>query len=173
VASEHPTRLPEGALDSLARHVGKVVAVSPEARGLRVGVACSRFNGAITLRLLDGALEALEELGADRNDVTVAWAPGAFELPLLAQALARAGADAVLCLGAVVRGETGHYEHVAGQCAAGIQRVQLEEGVPVAFGVLTTENREQALARSQPGDANKGREAAETAVEMARLLRAM
>jgi 6,7-dimethyl-8-ribityllumazine synthase len=109
----------------------------------------------------------------DRADVTVAWAPGAFELPLLARTLVARGADAVVCLGAVVRGETGHYELVAGECAAGIQRVQLDTGVPVAFGVLTTEDVDQALARSAPGEANKGREAAATAVEMARLVQAV
>lgn len=163
--------LPAGALESLPGRVGRVVACEPDGRGLRIGVACSRFNGGITWRLLGGALEALSELGVDRSDVTVAWAPGAFELPLLARALARGGVDAVVCLGAVVRGETGHYEHVAGQCAAGVQRVQLDEGVPVAFGVLTTESAEQAIARSEADGSNKGREAAATAVEMARLLR--
>jgi 6,7-dimethyl-8-ribityllumazine synthase len=141
--------------------------------GLRVGIACSRFNGAFTWRLLEGALDALDECGVERDDVTVAWAPGAFELPLLARALVAGGADAVVCLGAVVRGETGHYELVAGECAAGIQRVQLDTGVPVAFGVLTTEDSAQALARSTPGEANKGREAAAVAVEMARLLEAV
>jgi len=165
------TSLPE--LDSLEGRVGKLVVGERQARGLRIGVACSKFNGGITWRLLEGALDVLSELGVDRTDVTVAWAPGAFELPLVARALARGAADAVVCLGAVVRGETAHFEHVAGQCAAGIQRVQLDEGIPVAFGVLTTDNAEQALARSDAGDANKGREAATTAVEMARLLRAL
>jgi 6,7-dimethyl-8-ribityllumazine synthase len=105
--------------------------------------------------------------------VTVAWAPGAFELPLVARAFASTGTvDAVLCFGAVVRGETGHYEFVAGECASGIQQVQLSTGVPVIFGVLTTETLEQALARSEPGDeGNKGREAAVTGIEMVRLLR--
>jgi 6,7-dimethyl-8-ribityllumazine synthase len=136
-----------------------------------VAVACSRFNGEVTWRLLEGALSALAECGVDRNDVTVAWTPGAFELPLAAQALAEGGADAVVCLGAVVRGETDHYELVAGECARGIQDVQLSTGVPVAFGVLATDDTAQALARSEPGEGNKGREAAATAVEMARLLR--
>jgi 6,7-dimethyl-8-ribityllumazine synthase len=163
--------LPAGAVDSLTGRVGRVVAPGRDGRGLRIGVACSRFNGGITWRLLEGALDALNELGVDRSDVTVAWAPGAFELPLVASALARRGLDAVVCLGAVVRGETDHYVHVAGQCAAGIQRVQLDEGVPVAFGVLTTETADQALARSEPDGSNKGREAAATAVEMARLAR--
>jgi 6,7-dimethyl-8-ribityllumazine synthase len=176
------TGLRPGALEELDGRVGRVLSrgpvVGPDSRaggpapggGLRIAVVCSRFNGDITWRLLEGALEALDECGVDRNDVTVAWAPGAFELPLLARAFAAAGVDAVVCLGAVVRGETGHYELVAGECAHGIQRVQLDTGVPVAFGVLTTEDVAQALARSGPGDANKGREAAAVAVEMARLV---
>jgi 6,7-dimethyl-8-ribityllumazine synthase len=185
MAAEKGTGLPPGALDGLTGHVGRMVSAGPVldevaglgakrlGGGLRVGVACSRFNGELTLRLLEGALGALEECGVDRNDITVAWVPGAFELPLIARTLIGAGADAVVCLGAVVRGETGHYEFVAGECARGIQRVQLDTGVPVAFGVLTTDTTEQALARSEPGDANKGRDAAATAVEMARLLQAV
>ena len=151
----------------------------PRCAGTTAGRACVSaspaplFNGGISLRLLDGALDALTESGTERNDVTVAWAPGAFELPLVARAFAAAGkVDAVLCFGAVVRGETGHYDFVAGECASGIQQVQLSTGVPVIFGVLTTETLEQALARSEPGDeGNKGREAALTGIEMVRLLR--
>ena len=110
--------------------------------------------------------------GTDRRDVTVAWAPGAFELPLVARAFAHAGkVEAVLCLGAVIRGDTGHYDFVAGECASGIQRVQLDTGLPVVFGVLTTDTLEQALERSRPDETNKGREAALTGVEMVRLLR--
>jgi 6,7-dimethyl-8-ribityllumazine synthase len=165
--------LPGGALDQLTGRVGRVLAPDVTGGGLRVALCCARFNGAVTWRLLLGALDALDECGVDRNDVTVAWAPGAFELPLLAQAAAAAGADAVVCLGAVVRGETGHYDFVAGQCAEGILRVQLDARVPVAFGVLTTDTLEQALARSEPGTENKGREAALGAVEMARLLAAI
>ena len=185
MGAETGTGLPLGALDDLAGRVGRVVAAGPvvgpepcaggarAGGGLRVAFACSRFNGELTWRLLRGALDALDECGVDRNDVTVAWSPGAFELPLLAQALAAGGADAVVCLGAVVRGDTDHYRFVAGECAHGIQRVACETGVPVAFGVLTTEDTGQALARSTPGEANKGREAAATAVEMARLLQAV
>ena len=122
--------------------------------------------------MLDGSLEALTGAGTDRRDVTVAWTPGAFELPLAARAFAQAGkVDAVLCLGAVIRGETGHYDFVAGQCASGIQQVQLATGVPVVFGVLTTDTLEQALVRSLPDETNKGREAALTGIEMVRLLR--
>ena len=102
----------------------------------------------------------------------MAWAPGAFELPLVARAFAHAGkVNAVLCFGAVIRGDTGHYDFVAGECASGLQRVQLDAGLPVVFGVLTTDTLEQALERSQPDDSNKGREAALAGIEMVRLLR--
>jgi 6,7-dimethyl-8-ribityllumazine synthase len=170
MASSDPQPLPEGALDSLAGRVGAVLEGDHHGRGVRVGVACARFNGGITWRLLEGALAGLEDCGVDRADVTVVWAPGAFELPLVARALAGA-VDAVVCLGAVVRGETGHYDFVAGECAAGIARVALDTGVPVVFGVLTTDTVGQALDRSADGPTNKGHEAAVTAVEMHRLLR--
>ena len=144
-------------------------------RGLRVALACSRFNGAITLRLLRAALDALDEAGVDRRDISIGWVPGAFELPLLALAYADAVRpyDAVITLGAVIRGDTGHYDFVAGECAAGIQRVQLDTGIPVIFGVLTTDTVDQALVRSENDEMNKGREAALTAIEMVRLLGAL
>ncbi len=167
--------LPGDALASLAGSVGRVLGGDSSGAGLRIALACSRFNGGVTWRLLAGALELLEEAGVDRSDVAVAWVPGAFELPLVALRLATGPTpvDAVACLGAVIRGETGHYDLVAGECAAGVQRVQLDTGVPVAFGVLTTETLDQALARSESGEGNKGREAARTAIEMCRLLRAV
>jgi len=140
--------------------------------GLRVAIAASRFNDFITERLLAGARDGLARHGVDESSITEAWAPGAFELPLVAQRLAASGEyDAVICVGAVIRGATGHYEHVAGQCAAGIQRAQLDTGVPVVFGVLTTETVEQAIERSGTKAGNKGFEAAMTAIEMADLLR--
>jgi len=140
--------------------------------GLRVGIAAARFNDFITERLLSGARDGLVRHGVDESSITVAWAPGAFELPLVAQRMATSGEyDAVICLGAVIRGATGHYEHVAGQCAAGIQRVQLDTGVPVVFGVLTTETVEQAIERAGTKAGNKGFESAMTAIEMADLLR--
>ncbi|HUC05699.1 MAG TPA: 6,7-dimethyl-8-ribityllumazine synthase [Acidimicrobiales bacterium] len=164
--------LPEGALDTIAARVGKSLRGSHDGIGLRVGIACALFNGGITVRLLDGALDALRDAGTGRDDIALAWAPGAFELPLVARAFALSGqVDVVLCLGAVVRGDTGHYDFVAGGCATGIQQVQLSTGVPVVFGVLTTDNLEQALERSLPDDSNKGREAALTGLEMVRLLR--
>ncbi|MGH9082090.1 MAG: 6,7-dimethyl-8-ribityllumazine synthase [Acidimicrobiales bacterium] len=154
--------------------VGTVLRGDGTGRGIRVGLACSGFNGSITWRLLEGALSGLDECGVDRSDVKVAWAPGAFELPLVAKVFVTHGAvDVVVCLGAVIRGETGHYDLVAGECAAGVQRVQLDSGVPVTFGVVTTETLDQALERSKPGPANKGREAAVVAVEMYHLVRSV
>ncbi|HWC11344.1 MAG TPA: 6,7-dimethyl-8-ribityllumazine synthase [Acidimicrobiales bacterium] len=142
------------------------------AEGMRVAVAAGRFNELVTDRLVAGARDALLRLGADEGSVTVVWAPGAFELPLVAQRLAESGeVDAVVCVGAVIRGSTDHYEHVASQCAAGLTRVALDTGVPVVFGVLTTETTEQALERAGGKLGNKGFEAATTAVEMADLLR--
>ena len=136
---------------------------------LRIAVVVSRFNEDVTKRLLRGALDALEEHGVKEPDVF--WVPGSLELPVTALALAERGNhDAIVCLGCVIRGETYHFEIVAGQSAAGIMQVQLDTGVPVAFGVLTTEDKEQALARSGPKN-NKGAEAAEVAIEMANLMR--
>jgi 6,7-dimethyl-8-ribityllumazine synthase len=140
--------------------------------GVRVAIACGRFNDLITERLLAGARDGLVRHGVDEASITEAWVPGAFELPLAASRLASSGEyDAVICLGAVIRGATGHYEHVAGQCAAGIARVALDTGVPVVFGVLTTETIEQALERAGTKAGNKGYESAETALEMVDLLR--
>jgi 6,7-dimethyl-8-ribityllumazine synthase len=136
---------------------------------LRIAVVVSRFNEDVSKRLLRGALGALEQHGVADPDVL--WVPGSFELPVTALALAERGNhDAIVCLGCVIRGETYHFEVIAGQAAAGIMQVQLDTGVPVAFGVLTTEDKEQALARSGPNN-NKGAEAAEAAIEMANLLR--
>jgi 6,7-dimethyl-8-ribityllumazine synthase len=151
---------------------GATLQGSVEGRGLRIGVACARFNGAITTRLLAGCLAALADAGVDQGDVTVAWVPGAFELPTAARALAGAdaGIDAVVCLGAVIRGETDHYDLVANACANGVAQVALQRGLPVIFGVLATDTVDQALARSMDDDTNKGAESALAAVEMARLL---
>jgi 6,7-dimethyl-8-ribityllumazine synthase len=139
---------------------------------MRIALACSRFNDLITERLLAGARDALTRHGIDPMSLVEVWAPGAFELPLVAKKLATSGEfDAVVCLGAVIRGATGHYEHVAGQCAAGIQQAQLDTGVPIAFGVLTTDTIEQAIERAGTKAGNKGAEAAVTAIEMVDLLR--
>jgi 6,7-dimethyl-8-ribityllumazine synthase len=136
---------------------------------LRIAVVVSRFNEEVSKRLLRGALAALEEHGVEDPDVL--WVPGSLELPVTALALAERGNhDAIVCLGCVIRGETYHFELVAGQAAAGIMQVQLDTGVPVAFGVLTTDDKEQALARSGLKN-NKGADAAEVAIEMANLMR--
>lgn len=142
-----------------------------QGEGVHVGIAAARFNGRITQLLLDGALERLQAAGVDPANVRVAWAPGAFELPLLAQAMADGGADAVICLGAVIRGDTAHFDFVAGECAAGIQRAALDADIPVIFGVLTTDTLDQALARCGGEHGHKGVEAAEAALEMVDVLR--
>jgi 6,7-dimethyl-8-ribityllumazine synthase len=140
--------------------------------GLRVAVVTSRFNDLVTDRLLAGCLDGLARLGVDAGSVTQASVPGALELPLAAQRLASSGDhDAVICIGAVIRGATDHHIHVGGQCAAGLARVQLDTGIPVVFGVLTTDSLEQALERAGGKSGNKGHEAAATAVEMVDLMR--
>ncbi|MEX0825147.1 MAG: 6,7-dimethyl-8-ribityllumazine synthase [Acidimicrobiia bacterium] len=142
-----------------------------DARGLRVGIVVAEFNGSITQGLLRGALEALDRAGAPNP--TVIWVHGAFELPVVARALVEAGHDCVVALGAVILGETDHYQHVATQTAAGLQQVAVDTGVPVAFGVLTTSTASQAVERSIAGPANKGAEAAEAAVRAAHAVRAL
>lgn len=146
-----------------------------DGQGLRLAVVCGRFNDHVTERLLDGVHRGLDALHVADGDITTVWVPGAFELPMAAKAFAEADAvDAVVCIGCVIRGDTTHYDTVAGECAAGIQRAQLATGVPIVFGVLTTENLDQALVRSEdPGGHNVGEEAAATAVEMALLLRSI
>ncbi|HEY2430156.1 MAG TPA: 6,7-dimethyl-8-ribityllumazine synthase [Acidimicrobiales bacterium] len=140
--------------------------------GMRIALVCGRFNDLITDRLLAGATDALVRHGVDEGSITVVWAPGAFELPLVARQLAASGeVDAVVCLGAVIRGATGHYDQVANNAAAGVQRVGLDTGIPVVFGVLTTDTIEQAIERAGTKAGNKGAEAAMSAVEMVDLLR--
>lgn len=138
---------------------------------LHVGVVCGRFNDAITVRLLDGVVRGLGECGVADANVVIEWVPGAFEVPFAAMSMINSGEfDAIIGLGCVIRGDTSHYDFVAGECARGLQEVGLATGVPVIFGVLTTENRQQALDRSEgPGGHNVGEEGARTAVEMALL----
>ena len=141
-----------------------------DGRGLRILVLRSSFNAAVVDGLLAGARAALDRMGV--ADVAVESVPGAFELPLAARVAAESGRfDAVVALGAVIRGETDHYEHIAREAAAGLAAVARETGVPVGFGVLTVTEEAHALARSAPGPGNKGAEAAQAAVAMARLLR--
>ena len=141
------------------------------AEGLRFGIVVSRFNAFIGERLLDGALDTLKRHGAAEENIEVARVPGAYEIPLLAQKMAKSGRyDAVICLGAVIRGATAHFEYVAGEAAKGIARVGLATEVPVIFGVLTTDSIEQAIERAGSKAGNKGSECAATAIEMVNLL---
>jgi len=143
-----------------------------DAAHLRFGIVVSRFNSVVTERLLQGALRGLQEHGAVDNQIDVVHVPGAFEIPLFAESLAASGRfDAVLCLGAIVRGETQHHDYLARTVFDVLQRLQLSRHVPVALGILTTENMEQALRRSGDDPGNKGYEAAMTAIETANLLR--
>lgn len=173
MTSSEDTTFDPAAESTLRPQVGEYLVGAASGRGVRVGIVCGRFNGAITTRLLNGALSTLHESGVDRSDISVAWVPGAFEIPLLALAYADAERpyDAVIALGAVIRGDTGHYEFVAGECARGLQDVQLSTRVPVVFGVLTTNTIDQALERSGDDESNKGRESALTALEMVSILR--
>jgi 6,7-dimethyl-8-ribityllumazine synthase len=145
-----------------------------DGRGMRIAVVAGRFNDHVTEPLLAGALATLEECGVEPDAVSVNWVPGAFEVPLVAAKLAGSGTvDAVVCLGAVIRGDTAHFDYVAGPCAYGVARVALDTGVPVIFGVLTTENLQQAMDRAGGCEGNKGAEAAATAIEMVALLRTL
>ena len=142
------------------------------AQGLKFGVIVARFNEFIGGKLLSGALDGLKRHGALEEEIEIAWVPGAFEIPLVAKKMAKSGKyDAVICLGAVIRGATSHYEFVSGEVTKGIASVTLETGVPVIFGVLTTENIEQAIERAGTKAGNKGYDAAVTAIEMANLLK--
>jgi 6,7-dimethyl-8-ribityllumazine synthase len=152
--------------------VGKYAALEGDldATGMRFAIVAARFNREVTEPLCAGAEKKLRAHGAE--DVTVAWVPGAFELPLVAKRFAESGAvDAVVCIGAVIRGETAHFEYVAGETAAGITRAALDTGIPVIFGVLTVDDREQARDRLGGKEGHKGEEAAFTAIEMVSLLR--
>jgi 6,7-dimethyl-8-ribityllumazine synthase len=144
----------------------------PSARGLRVAVLHASFNAAVVGGLLDGALQALREMGAGQGAVVVEPVPGAFELPLAALAAGRNGRfDAIVALGAVIRGHTDHYEHICREAASGLAAAARETGVPVGFGVLTCETEAQALSRSAPGPDNKGAEAARAAIALVHTLR--
>jgi len=154
--------------------MGRTFEGSAIGTGLRMGIVAARFNDLITRSLLEGARDGLRRHGVAEEDVDVVWTPGSFEIPLVARTLAASRRyDAVLCLGAVIRGATTHYDHVAGQAVAGIAAASLETGVPVIFGVLTTESIEQALERAGTKAGNKGYEYAVSAIEMATLLRSI
>lgn len=145
-----------------------------DAKGLKFGIIVSRFNSFISDRLLEGALDGLVRHGADDGKITVARVPGAFEIPLVAEKMATSGKyDAVICLGAVIRGATPHFDYVAAEVSKGVAHVSLDSGVPVIFGVLTTDTIEQAIERAGTKAGNKGFEAAMTAVETANLLKGL
>jgi len=144
------------------------------AQELKFAIVVGRFNEFITSKLLGGALDAIKRHGGKEEDVTVAWVPGAYEIPLVAQKLAASGRfDAVITLGAVIRGSTPHFDYVAAEVAKGVAKAGLDTGKPVIFGVLTTDTIEQAIERAGTKAGNKGYEAAVTAIEMANLLKQM
>jgi 6,7-dimethyl-8-ribityllumazine synthase len=151
---------------------GKPIEEDLDASGLKFAVLCARFNNLITDKLLAGALEALKRSGVSREDIEIVKLPGSWELPIAAKTVAeRNKPDGIIALGAVIRGDTPHFDFVAGQAASGLMAVQLETGIPVAFGVLTTNTVEQAADRAGGKDGNKGYDAAITAIEMAGMMR--
>ena len=138
--------------------------------GIRVGIVASRFNDGITQHLLDGVLKRLEKLGVNDDNISLIWVAGAFEAPLASKVLAESKeVDTIICLGAVIRGETPHFDYVAGESASGVMQVNLNTGIPVIFGILTTENYAQALERADIKLGDKGGDCAEDAVEMAKI----
>lgn len=146
---------------------GKLVAASP----IKIGIVASRFNEFITSKLVGGALDGLKRHDVDEENIELAWVPGAFEIPVIANKMAQSGRyDAVICVGAVIRGSTSHYDYVCAEVSKGIAQVSLNTGVPVLFGVLTTDTIEQAIERAGSKAGNKGFECAEGAVEMVNLL---
>ncbi len=142
------------------------------AQGLKFGIVVSRFNEFFSSKLLDGALDSLKRHGAEEEDIEIVWVPGSFEIPVMAKKLAEKGRfDAVICLGAVIRGATPHFDYVASEVAKGIAQTSLQTGLPVIFGVITVDTLEQAIERSGTKAGNKGADAAESAIEMANLMK--
>ncbi len=149
---------------------GKVVAP----QGMKVGIVASRFNEIIVNKLLGGAVDGLIRHGVEESNITAAWVPGAFEIPVTAAKMAKSGRyDAVICVGAVIRGDTSHYDYVCNEVSKGIAQVGLSTGIPVLFGIVTTENIEQAIARAGSKSGNKGYDCALSAIEMVNLLEQM
>lgn len=142
--------------------------------GIRVGIVVSRFNDFITRRLLEGALDALFRHGVSEDNIEIAWVPGSFEIPLAALKMAESGKyDGIICLGAIIRGDTPHFNYIASECAKGIAQTMLKCGIPISFGVLTTDNIEQAIERAGTKAGNKGWEAAISIIEMVNLMKEM
>jgi len=151
--------------------MAKTMAGELTAKGLKIGIVVSRFNEFITSKLLAGAEDELVRHGASPDDISVAWVPGSFEIPAVAARFARAGFDAVVCIGAVIRGATPHFDYVAAEVSKGVAQVAMNADVPVTFGVLTTDNIEQAVERAGTKAGNKGSDAARAAIEMVNLYR--
>ena len=152
----------------------KIIEGALNAKGMRFSIVVSRFNDFINAKLLDGALDALSRHGADDDNISIVRVPGSFEIPLVAQKLANSGNfDAIICLGAVIRGATPHFEYISAEVTKGIAKVTLDSGIPVSFGILTTDNIEQAIERAGTKSGNKGWDAALAAVEMVNLLKAV
>jgi 6,7-dimethyl-8-ribityllumazine synthase len=150
----------------------KVIEGELQAKGLKFGIVVSRFNDFITSKLLDGALDALLRSGAKEDDIDVVRVPGSFEIPMVARKLATKGTyHAIICLGAVIRGSTPHFEYIAAEVSKGIASASMETGIPIAFGVITSDTIEQAVERAGTKSGNKGWDAAITAIEMAQLLK--
>ena len=148
---------------------GKVIG-----QGMKIGIVAARFNEFIVSKLLSGAVDGLVRHGVEEDDITAAWVPGAFEIPLMAEKMAQSGKyDAIICVGAVIRGSTSHYDYVCNEVSKGIAQVGLKSGIPVLFGVVTTENIEQAIERAGTKAGNKGYDCALSAIEMVNLLRQM
>lgn len=159
-------------IDGVPQQAAREAGAGDSARGVRVAIAAARFNADIVERMVEGAVSAWERHGGSAADLTLVRAPGAFELPLVARKLAQSGRfDAVIAMGCVIRGDTAHFDFVAGEAARGIADAARDTGLPVIFGVLTTENVEQALERADPARMDKGGEALEAALEMVQVLR--
>jgi 6,7-dimethyl-8-ribityllumazine synthase len=151
--------------------MGKIVEGSLIAKGKKFGIVASRFNDFITKDLISGCIDTLVRHGAEDKDIVVTWVPGAFEIPLIAQRLAKSKSyDAIICLGTIIRGSTPHFDYIASEVAKGVARVSQDAGLPAIFGVITADTIEQAIERAGTKDGNKGRDAALSAIEMANLL---
>jgi len=148
----------------------KTIKVDLIAKGKKFGIVVSRFNEFISSKLLDGAVDTLLQHGVKEQDVSVVWVPGSFEIPMVAKKMTGSGKyDGVICLGAIIRGATPHFDFIAGEAAKGVAKVAMESDTPCVFGIITTDNLEQAIDRAGTKSGNKGREAAKTAIEMCNL----
>lgn len=154
--------------------MGKTIKANLLAKGMRFGIVVSRFNEFLSSKLLEGSVDTLMRQGADERSIDVAWTPGSFEIPYIAKRMAKSKKyDAVICLGAILRGSTPHFDYIANEAAKGIAKVSLDTDVPCIFGVITADTLEQAIERSGTKEGNRGREAALAAIEMANLYEAI